>query len=197
MSEFSLFDTHTTNEHAASIAAYLPGGIMFEAARIDGTNTNDLLVGFAGELKRVETELINYVEQYGIEETTLLINEWEKALGIPDDCFGGTGTIAIRRRDILTKLASLGVQTSDDFVALAAIFGIQVQVFAGRDPLVVPVIADIREARFTIVVTFTVTEANQFPFDYPIVFGDDSIAILECLFVKLKPENCAVIFQQQ
>ena len=194
MSEFSLFDTHTSREHAASIAAYLPGGIMFEAARIDGTNTSDLLVGFAGELKRVETELINYVEQYGIEKTTLLLTEWEKSLGIPDDCFDGTGDVATRRRDILTKLASLGVQTADDFVELALIFGITVTVEGGLDSSVV--FADDRTARFTIVVTFEVTEANEFPFDYPIVFGDDSIAILECLFDKLKPENCAIIFQQ-
>jgi len=39
------------------------------------------------------------------------LDEWERALGIPDDCFDLANTDDERRINILTKLAALGVQT--------------------------------------------------------------------------------------
>ena len=136
--------------------------------------------------------------------TVSFLDEWESAVGIPDDCFTGQGTNDERRRDILTKLASLGIQTAQDFEDLAEIFGVDVIVLGGAEsgsvfPLIFPVIVffnSAKEARFTIIVTFILEAANEFPLTFPIQFGSDEIAILECLFTKLKPANCDIIFQQ-
>jgi len=180
----------------------MPSGPLFAAKSVQDSNFRKLLRGMAGELFRSNGFLISYSEEVIPDLTVKFISEWESALGIPDDCFSGTGTIDERRRDVLVKLASSGIQTADDFVELAATFGVLVSVNSGiREitfPLVFPIVmfTTEKEARFTIVVRFTVEAANKFPLVFPITFGSGEIAILECLFTKLKPANCDIIFQQ-
>jgi len=134
--------------------------------------------------------------------TTLYINEWERAVGIPDSCFSGTGSIQDRQRDVIIKLASLGIQTEGDFKELALLFGVAVDVRPASPNAVFPMTFPILftdgaiAARFTIVVTFTVEASNNFPLTFPFVFGSREIGILECLFRRLKPENCNIIFKQ-
>ncbi len=110
-------------EQAQSLRAYMPSGRLF-----NGDNFKNWMLGLAGELIRA-TELIEtYSQEIIPDNTVLLIDEWESALGIPDDCFPGTGAVAERRLHVLVKLASLGVQTAQDFIDLAALFGITVTV---------------------------------------------------------------------
>lgn len=198
-----LFTQHSKEKHADSLADYLPGGRLFEAARLTDTNFRKLLVGLANELFRAEGYLKTVSNEYDINTTSLLIEEWEAALGIPDTCFSGQGEIADRRRDVLLKLASLGVQTVEDFELLGAIFGVSVTVhpgieFASVFPMVFPFIFfdSIKQARFTIIVDFTVEAASRFTLTFPFTFGSAGINILECLFNKLKPANCDIIFRQ-
>ena len=193
---------HTREQHTDSLADYMPGGPLFEAKRIGDSNFRKLLRGFASELFTAEGYLRSFDSEYSPLNTTLFLEEWEQALGIPDTCFAGDGTVTERRRDVLIKLASLGVQTADDLVQLAALFGITATVRAGRAfsvfPLEFPVLLfnTEKEARFTLVVDFPVTEASKFPLTFPFVFGDETIGVVECLFNKLKPANCNIIFRQ-
>jgi uncharacterized protein YmfQ (DUF2313 family) len=197
-----LFARRDVEEYTNSLADYLPGGCLFASAHVTNSNFRKLLRGMAGELFRANGLLKEYSEQVIPDLTTKFINEWESALGIPDECFTGAGSLTDRRRDILTKLAALGVQTRQDFIDLAAIFGVTITINAGIDeitfPLTFPVVmfTTVKESRFTIVVRFAVQEANRFPLVFPITFGSGEIAILECLFTKLKPANCDIIFQQ-
>lgn len=198
----ALFERRDLEQYTNSLADYLPGGCLFASAYVSNSNFRKLLRGMSGELFRANGLLKEYSEQVIPDQTVKFIEEWESALGIPDDCFSGTGTLTERRRDILTKLAALGVQTRQDFIDLAATFGVTITINAGIDeitfPLTFPVVmfSTVKEARFTIVVRFTVQAANRFPLVFPITFGSGEIAILECLFTNLKPTNCDIIFQQ-
>lgn len=193
---------HNKEEHTNSLAAYMPNGPLFEAKNIADSNFRQLLKGFAGELFTAEGYLITLEQEYFPDTTNLFLSEWESALGIPDDCFSGTGTNNERRRDILAKLSSLGIQTDTDFVALAALFGVTIEVNSGSVfsifPLTFPVLlfSTKSDARFTIVVDFIDQEVNEFPLIFPFIFGSEILGTLECLFNKLKPENCNVIFRQ-
>lgn len=197
-----LFKRRDLEQYTDSLADYMPGGILFASKSIHDSNFRKLLTGMAGELFRANGYLKSYNDEIIPDQTVKFIEEWESALGIPDSCFKATGTIIERRRDVLVKLAALGVQTSDDFVALALTFGITVTINSGiREiafPLVFPVImfSTLKEGRFTIIVRFTDQSANRFPLVFPITFGSGEIVILECLFTKLKPANCDIIFQQ-
>lgn len=198
----ALFKRRDLEAYTDSLADYLPGGLLFASAHISNSNFRKLLRGMAGELFASNGLLKEYSEQILPDQTVKFIDEWEQALGIPDSCFAGTGTLTERRRDILVKLASLGVQTAQDFVDLADTFGVTVTVNPGMSeitfPLTFPVVmfSTLKDARFTIVVRFTVQAANRFPLVFPFTFGSGDIATLECLFTKLKPANCDIIFIQ-
>lgn len=195
-------EKHSVEEHARSLAQYFPGGKLWAAVHKDGTNLNKLIKALARTLAETECSIMEFQEQFMPDKTVLFLDEWEKALGIPDDCFKGTGSQDERRLHILVKLASLGVQTAEDFENLAAKFGINVTVRGGitniKFPLTFPIIFfdTEKEARFTIVVEFNEPAPNAFPLTFPISFGNGVIGILECLFRKLKPANCDIIFQQ-
>lgn len=134
-----------------------------------------------------------------------LLPEWEKAVGIPDDCFPGTGTLDERRRHVFTKLASLGVQTSDDFEALALLFGVVIQCQPGLESPLFPADLSAADARFTVVITFFVHETVSFTYTFldrdpppgpedGLLFVESQVVILECLFAKLIPANCQLRF---
>ncbi len=300
---------HTQSEMIISLAAYLPGGELFESAFIPGTNFNALLAGLSGELLRAENFLFLYNSQFIPDQTTVFIEEWENALGIPDDCFtvSSGDTNEQRRINILVKMASLGVQTAEDFVNLATILGFsnvvvipglgadddsivngtfdtdtdwtkgtgwtifagtanhqtaigagdlsqditavtgtlyvvtydvlftdtgtvtpniggtdgivrsengsyQEVIVAGASDTLFSMVADFAfngsvdniivngslvagsTPRFTIVVKFEL-ETELFPLSFPIPFGDSALGIIECLFTKLKPANCDIVFE--
>jgi len=192
----------TLEDHRLALSDYLPDGRTFEGKNIDGSNVKQLTEGLSGQNKAAQ-DFICTLENEFIPDTTLLfLDEWERALGIPDSCFTGTGTNDERRQGILTKLASLGIQTLDDFVALAESLGLVVEIYAGYDALMIfPIIlgpasvfgGDVTSFRFTIVVNITLPDS--FTYTWPINFGNDLIALLKCLYEKVKPANCQVIFQ--
>lgn len=167
-------------EHANALADYLPGGRTFEAKRITGSNLRQLLVGIAHELFRAQGYITTLQQEYLPDNTNLFLDEWESALGIPDDCFSGLGTSEERLRDIILKLtAYAGIQTVADFQNLADQFDITAVVTPGADtafPIVDP--------RFAIVVEWfgaTPTESAQ-------------IQIVACLFEVVKPANVELYY---
>lgn len=188
--------------HAQRLADYLPDGRLFRAKNATDSNLRRLLRGIATELFTADGYLRDFQDDITPNVTVYFIEEWEGALGIPDSCFAGTGTLTERRRDIVIKLAALGVQTAADFESLGALFGITVTVTPGivhaLFPMTFPIVftGGVTEARFTIIVKFTVDAASRFPLTFPFTFGDSTISVLECLFRRLKPANCDIIFLQ-
>jgi uncharacterized protein YmfQ (DUF2313 family) len=190
--------------HTQRLADYLPGGRVFQARNIHDSNLRKLLRGLARELFTADGYLRDFQEDIAPSVTTYFIDEWERALGIPDDCFSGSGTLSERRAAVLIKLASLGVQTADDFVELAAVFGLTVEVVSGSVsgvfPLSFPVLVfgTAEDARFTIIVNIEtpLTESETFPFAFPIPFGTKEVGLLRCMFSKLVPANCNLIVRQ-
>jgi len=189
-------------QYTDSLARYLPGGCLFASRYQDGSTFRRLLRGLAGELFRVNGLIKEYCEQIIPDEAVKFVDEWESSVEIPDDCFPGTGSIDERLLHVVIKLASLGIQTQQDFIDLALLFGVDVTIRSGSVngtfPMVFPILFfnSSRDARFTIIVTFTLVDGERFPYTFPLPFGNMTLSIIECLFNKLKPVNCDVIFEQ-
>ena len=191
----------TLEEHTNALADYLPNGRLFEAKGINDSNFRQLLRGLSGELFNAQGYLKTLNEEYIPDLTNLFLNEWEQTLGIPDECFSGTGSNDNRRRDILVKLAALGVQTAQEFEDLGDLFGINVTVGPGIETasftMSFPIILfnSPSDSRFTIVIDFPIPTGGFFIYNFPINFGESSQFILKCLFEKLRPANCQLIFR--
>lgn len=174
-----IFARRDNQDYADSFARYLPNDRLFASKFASGSNLRNLLVGQAAEMYRANGYLIEYVKNIIPDQTVLFIDEWESALGIPDGCFSGTGTLDERRRDVLIKLASLGVQTVADFQALADMFDVTATVIPGVDyPTPVPF------PEFCIVVEWDGSTPEELA----------QIGIVQCLFLKLKPANVYIVF---
>lgn len=202
----AIFKRRDIEQYTDSLAAYIPGGELFAAKSISGSNLRSMLRGLAWEMYRANGYLREYANDAIPDRTYHLIDEWEEALGIPDECFSGSGTIDERREAVLLKLAALGIQTADDFVNLAQMLGyvvtIESAVGYATFPLTLPFIllGSAKEARFTIVVSYAtggdVFPPATLPLTLPFILGGADLGILECLFRKLKPANCNLIFRQ-
>lgn len=200
-----LFNTYDLTAHTDSLVAYLPGGDLFVAKNEPSSVLRRLFTGLAVEIKKAEDVMNEVTYQHDINCTTDFISEWESALGIPDECFPGTGSIDIRRQHILIKLASLGVSTAKGFVDLAALFGFKALVPSGATYGVFPLGFPIaffqypQDARFTLYVFLdSAVVPEVFPFEttkFPIPFFSNVSNIVECLIRKLAPANVNVIFQ--
>jgi len=191
-------ECHTSEEHTSAMAHHLPSDEMWASKHQAESPLRLFLEGLSQEMIRSENYYKALADEIIPDNTNLFLDEWERVLGIPDDCFDGTGDNDTRRTHILVKLASLGVQTVGDFEELASLFGVTVTVIPGNDywtapgfPFPVPE----EESRYYIVITF-VNPDPGFPYTFPFTFGADNFGILECLFRKLKPANCEILFQE-
>jgi len=188
-----LFKKRDLEQYTSSLAAYMPGGTLFASKSIFDSNFRKLLRGLAGELFRANGLLKDYSEDLIPDTTIRFIEEWESAVGIPDSCFVTEGfTLDERRTNILIKLASMTIQTAEEFEELAALFGLSATVLGGTNAAVSPPITPIKTARFTIVVQFV--PETTFTYTFPILFGSDIINFMECVFKRIKPANCDIRF---
>lgn len=204
----NLFNPYSVDENALLLAAHLPIGRAWERGFSPDSNLGKFLRGLAAEFYRMEVLSSDIVKEMDLEQANQLLIDWEKSVGIPDSCFSGEGfkTIAERREQVIQKLSKFGgVQTSDDFVRVAAAFGITAEVFYGAAgggigfPISFPVVfisyADYTEESHTIIVVITGTyvTSDTFALPFPIPFSSGPQTFLQCIFRKLAPANVEVV----
>lgn len=191
----------TVQEQAKVLAKFLPEGKVWRAKMIEESNLYKLLLGFGAELLRVHESIDELACNYLISESSQFLPEWEAMLGIPDDCFPGTGTVEERVQDVLIKLASLNVITEEDWEALCALFGvpnclINNGIFYHTWDWVWPHIwfQNAQDARFHIVIRLPEEfkpSTWDWTWDHP--WGRDT-SKLECILNKIKPADTKLIF---
>ena len=190
-------DTRAVEFEKDVLSQYLPSGIAFQSKNDTTSNLSAFLRGMAPSFSRMTGDLDTLKREVMPDNTVLFLSEWERALGIPDDCLPQSVDADERRKFIILKLVDENIQTNKDFVDLALnTLGLVVEVQSGiisfnmGDP---NSFGTEKVARFTIVITFTGT-SNLFPFTFPFVFGSGDIAIMECLYSNLRPANCDLLF---
>lgn len=192
---------HSKEEQATSLAQYLHNGKIFQLKNVAGSLLRKLLLGWSSELQRVEQKIKETSVNHDIFDTTLLIEEWESALGIPDDCFSGRGTIEKRRTDVLIKLGVV-LLTEQDYIDLGTLLGIKVKIKHFVDtvffplPFPLPFSPSGKVAKFTMIIQMS-KEVGEciFPLDFPICFNATEKNEIECIFEKLSPANVRLIFE--
>lgn len=181
------------------LAHYIPGGCLFEAKFIDESVLRAVLKAIARENQNIDTLLIDIMDQHSPDQTINFIDKWEEAVGIPDECFSGTGQLSERILHVLIKLYFQQVVTKQDWITLAKLLGYDISIsspntgkgFIYEFPLEFDTHS--KEGASTLVIDITSTaDVSEFPADFPIVFGRPENEILECLFNKIKPAHVAI-----
>lgn len=207
MSRANLFNPGTQADHAFMLAKHMPVGKPWEAVFNGDKNLGKLVVGLAVEYYRLSVLIKEIETEMDINQTNKLILEWEKSVGIPDDCFSNNTDLSTRRSQVLGKFANFGgVQKAEDFERVAAIFGFNVTVVPASigfsTPIIFPLAFPItffssaKAARHTIVVNYPDGGQSEvvFPLAFPIPFQTDATAFLRCIFETIAPANVEIIF---
>ena len=202
MSDFKMFDEHTLEENRQMTADYLLAGAALIAKNDSTSNTFKLLTAFSTELKKLEEQINQTAADAYPDEVETFIGRWEADLGIPDDIFDVGTTLEERRNNVIIKLAALGAQTAEDFIALAALFGItDIEIIPASDaatfPLLFPILfagTQNEIAHLVIVKLPTELGLGGFPWLFPGYFSAGGLNRIEKLFNKLKPANVKFLY---
>ena len=99
-----IFATPTIEGTADQLADHMPQGEAWEAKFVDGTNLRGLVIGTASPFNTLQATIEQLCNEFNINITNLLIDEWEVSVGLPDDCLGVSGTIEERRDAVIHRL---------------------------------------------------------------------------------------------
>lgn len=190
---------HSADDYRNALINLAPQGIAWP------TDPNSLWVktldAFAQEYARIDQLGIYLLDEIFPDTTTLLLPDWERVAGLPDECSQIGETIAVRRLNLLQKITSRGGQSKAYFIATALSLGYTVTVDEFL-PFRVGVshVSDplcnwkwwftwrINSALFSII-WFKASESGAHePLAY---WGNDR---LECIMNKLKPAHTKLLF---
>jgi uncharacterized protein YmfQ (DUF2313 family) len=198
-----IFVSNSPEENTQSLANYFPNGDFFRAKNIADSNFRKYLKALSYEFTRAEEKIKELADEHYIPLTFNLIEEWEKHLSIPDECFTIKGkTIEERRKQVIAKFALMNLTTTQDFIDLAAYFDVDIDILNGYEhsnffPFTFPIyfFGSIKEAKFTMIVYFKNIDRplNAFPMTFPVTFQPATENLVLCLFEKLKPAPVKII----
>jgi len=196
-----IIENRTQQEQARILANYLRDDKLHEAKNQENSNLYKILIGLAEGWLDFRNNANDVVDNYNINNSLLLIEEWEKAVGIPDNIFDISSNLETRKRNILLKLAGSKAETKEQFERIGKILGFDVKCETGYQycvfPLRFPLIFATQEVMpFLIVISVNKKYQPQtFPLSFPIEFRTDQASILKLLFDKIKPSNTKLIFR--
>jgi len=196
-----IIEKRTQQEQARILANYLRDDKLHEAKNQENSNLYKILIGLAEGWLDFRENANDVVDNYNINNSLLLIEEWEQMVGIPDNIFDISGDIETRKRNILLKLAGSKAETKEQFERIGKILGFDIQVEPAfkysRFTYTFPVLL-LNEGSSPFVILVNINKSlkpNGFSFKFTFKFSIDSADILKLFFNKIKPSNTIIIFR--
>ena len=196
-----IIEKRTQPKQARILANYLRDDKLHEAKNQENSNLYKILVGLAEGWLDFRNNANDIIDNYNINNSLLLIEEWEQMVGIPDNIFDISGDIETRKRNVLLKLAGSKADTKQQFERIGKILGFDIQVepafryskFTYTFPVL---LLNQGSSPFVIVVNINKSlKPNGFPFTFTFKFSIDSADILKLFFNKIKPSNTIIVFR--
>lgn len=112
----------TAEEYQRALQALIPTGLAWP--RDPGGVQAAVIRALASGFQRSDNDAIALLVGAFPETATIMLTEWEKTLGLPDDCsIGEVDTIAKRQAAVVSKFISTGGQSRTYFIGIARAFG--------------------------------------------------------------------------
>jgi len=196
-----MIESRTQQEQARVLANYLRNDNLHEAKNKEDSNLYKVLLGLAEGWLDFRENAKDIIDNYNINHSLLFIEEWEKAVGIPDNVFSVASDIETRRKNVLLKIAGSKAETKEQFENIAKILGFNIQVEPAfqycKFTYKFPVLLVSQGSRpFVIVVNIDKSlKPNGFPFKFTFKFSTSPANILKLFFNKIKPSNTIIVFR--
>lgn len=117
----------TVKEYSRALQALIPTGLAWprDPGGVQGAVIRALATGF----QRSDNDAIALLVGAFPETATIMLTEWEKTLGLPDDCsIGEVDTIAKRQAAVVSKFISTGGQSRTYFIGIARALGYNITI---------------------------------------------------------------------
>lgn len=108
------------------LLSLLPSGLAWP--KESGSELYKQMDAFAQELARVDARAMRLLEEADPRTTFELITDWERIVGLPDECTPSTQTLQQRREAIVSKLAFVGGISRQFYIDLAAKLGFTITI---------------------------------------------------------------------
>lgn len=200
--KLNLFDPYEVDDQAFLLASHLPIGRVWQKAFSPDSNIGKLIRGIGVEFYRFQVLAKHLETEMDISKSNDLLIEWEKSVGLPNSCFSTNTSIEERRKQVEQIFSKFGgVQTAEDFIRVAAIFGFNIDIYPGISvggfPMQFPIVFfdSTKSATHTIFIVILGSTSGDsfFPLPFPIPFSYGGSTFLRCIFTKLAPANVNIV----
>lgn len=193
-----------TAEYRKALTKLFPRGKAWESLESPDANLFKLLGSYSTELCRIDDRAKALIEEVDPRTTVELLVDWERLLGLPDECDNAIDqTQQERRNRVIQVLTTEGGQNEQFYKDLASNFGIDADIISAEDQP--PFTAGSRAGdrltnglwRYAFIVVapsdfLTRFRAGQGSAGDPLVkVGNDT---LQCLIEKHKPAHTIALF---
>ena len=190
-----------SKDTSQQMADSLPTGKIWDAKNVDDSNTRGLINSVSVVHNRIQQTIELLANEFDINNTTDLLEEWEISVGLPSDCATSVGSNEQRRQEIIerlrkTPLVTLAPEVPENnkvsnmqaFVD-AIIPDVTIVLYAGEDYTSYPVgFSDSINKKFLIIAEVFIPESFEYTFEYQFLNGVDTVE-LECRMDKVIPAN--------
>lgn len=118
------------DDYGEHLLDLLPGGRAWD--KRTGSTLRELAIALGTEFARADNRGEALRDEADPQLTLELLAEWERVVGLPDECTGPLSDTQARRAAVLARLANRGGQTPAFYVALAATLGFEVEIVEYR-----------------------------------------------------------------
>ena len=198
-----IFEAPDVDGTADQLAYSMPKGRVWESKFISGSNLRALIAGAANPFNLAEQKIEELSIEFDINKTTLLIDEWEESVGLPDDCLGQASDIGERRRRVIQRLKKKPEVTLSDLQTLVDVIfpTANIELFPGSDyytleyTLEAPLLGDVAE-KFILVAR---VPSQQPLLEYTLeatLTGALDLTKLRCYLERVMPANVYLIIEE-
>lgn len=191
----------SVEDYRGLLQSLLPQGVVWN--RDQDSNIGKLLLAMAKSLFDLDSRAEKLLEEADPRTAVELLAEWEAMAGLPDSCVVGSDVVQStqqRRMALLTKLTTVGRQSPDYFISLAAGLGYQVTItefksFRAGQSTAAERVGD----QFSLAWQVNSALNTVIPFRAGASVAGDPLGSwsnkpLECLLSRVKPAHTTVIF---
>ncbi len=111
----------SADDYLDQLQSFLPQGPAWPRGRDD--ELTHFLYAWAEEFARVDARIEDLVNEADPRTTSELLGDWERVVGLPDPCVTTEQSVDQRRAALVSKLTSMGGQSRQYFLDLAAALG--------------------------------------------------------------------------
>lgn len=113
---------HSLEDYALALQGLLPTGLVWPR-KTDSVQWA-VMRALASSYQQSDAAAENLLVGTFPSTATIMLTDWEKTLGLPDDCaIGENDSIAIRQKSVVSKLFSTGGQSASYFIGVAKAMG--------------------------------------------------------------------------